>query len=110
VTTPLLGDLIRRAVEIRVDLKILPPFASRLQMPARLRQQRPGVVVIGLRPGEDHGIGGAVHDIVPTAIVVTISNDLKSACLHKLNHPTTALHHFKGIRLAAELARLVHPH
>jgi hypothetical protein len=106
----MLGDLIRRAVAMRVDLKILPPFASRLQMLARLRQQRPAAVFIGLRPGEDDSIAGAVHRIVPTAIVVTISNDLKSAYLHKLNHPTTTLHHFKDIRLAIELARLIHQH
>jgi hypothetical protein len=104
----MLADLIRRAVETRVDLKILPPLASRLQMPARLRQQRPAVVFIGLRPGEDDSIAGAVHPIVPTAIVVTISSDLKSAYLHKLNHPTTRLDHFKSIRLATELARLTH--
>ena len=104
----MLGDLIRRAVEMRVELKILRPYASQFQMKTRLRLQRPAVVFIGLRPGEDHGIAGSVHDIVPTAIVVTIANDLKSAYLHKFNHPTTRLHHFKGIRLATELARLIH--
>jgi hypothetical protein len=100
----MLGDLIQHALATRPEFEFVPQIGSLAEMPANLLwQQQLDLIVVGLRRRQDEGIVQAIHDLVPSALVVTIASDLKSAFVHRVGCKPYELLPFSDASLAAEI-------
>lgn len=80
VTLPrIISDIVEQLLTDRTELRICARLDTRAALEDSLRMILPGLVLIGLAPGESPAIGASVSAIVPDATVIAFSSDGCSA-------------------------------
>ncbi len=82
--SPLLSDIITRAVEQDIELDVVARIDDRDPLGERLRLVVPELVLIGLRVGESDAIAATALTAAPTAKVIAFSADCRYAYLHEM--------------------------
>jgi chemotaxis response regulator CheB len=81
--SPLLADLIHRLAEGHIRLEIVAVLESRDALLERLQSLAPGLILLGLYPGEDDAFAEMVADLVNGARVLALEPDASRVSLHE---------------------------
>jgi hypothetical protein len=101
--SPLLSALVEKAISRRVELQSVERIDAREGLPGRLEALNPGIVVVGLNPGESDEIGASLLAQVPRAKIVLISGGGDYAYVYEMRPHRGVLFDFSPDALAAAI-------
>lgn len=81
---PLLADIIRQVLTARAPIEVVAEIGSRSELAQRLRVLNPDLVLIGLERGETDRLCRSLLGDLPSATVIAVSNDARSAYVHEM--------------------------
>ncbi len=105
--SPLLADIIQRALRARVEVRTVARITTRYQITTRLRRWKPDLVLIRLRRGEDDSIARSIVEALPQATVVAISASIRHAYVYEMRPHRTVLANFSRGDLLEHVSRRI---
>jgi chemotaxis response regulator CheB len=82
--SPLLGDIVTTLLANRARLDLVARWEDRKDIETELVAISPDLVLIGLQAGETNAIACSLLVLVPSATVITLSGDGKTAYVHAM--------------------------
>jgi hypothetical protein len=107
---PVILDIITTLLPDPSVLDIVAQLGDRIDVEARLDALDPELVLIGLRDGETEDVARDLLALLPSAMIIALASDGRSAAVHEMRPHRRALRNVSPRALViAILARSAHP-
>jgi hypothetical protein len=108
--SPVILDIITTLLADRAALDILAQLTDRVDVEARLGTLNPDLVLFGLRSGETEDIARNLLALLPSTMIIALSNDGRDAVIHEMRpHRQTLRNISPRLLIRTILARSARP-